>query len=190
MSTLAQLLDAPDTTRAALESHLDALATGAKIDQTRALGKRQLSRLWDLCDGGKLVMDEIVPPTANEDQTFEFAGRNSLAMFSNFEKHFAKHGDQIVGFNMNWHGAVSGWGSFTCDIAPARPDEVRFDYTALPKGVPSSWPSVRPHKGLISYFTYHNQYDYNRRVAKDVVIGCATILDKPRGAWYVLVRKS
>ncbi len=189
MATLADLLDSSEAKLAAIEAHLDALDAGARIAECRALGRKQLTRLWELA-APSLALDDLVPAAAMEGEKVEFAGKNSLPVFTHFEKHFTRHGGAIVGINVGATAFATGPGYFTCDTTSERPGEVRFDYTRVPSSAPQGWPVPRSNASGLSYFVYRDMHDYNRRVSKDVVIGAATRLGTPIDAYYVLARKA
>jgi hypothetical protein len=187
MSTLRELLELPDVVAATLEAHLDAREPLARIGECRALSARHLARLWELTAGGLLALDDFL---GSDGKPMEFAGKNSLPMFTHFEKHFVRHGGEVVGINVGATSFATGPGYFTCDVTDEKPGEVRFDYTRVPSEKPvEQWPSPRSNASGISFFVYRNMHDYNRRVSKDVVIGAATRLGKPIGQYYVLARK-
>jgi hypothetical protein len=191
-TTLDALLAAPDVDATRLATHLDALPPDERIHQCQALGKAAQRRLWDAAAAGEpLTIDFFVPAGTPAGTTVRFAGRNSLPMFTLFEKRFARAGDSIIGFNFQTMSFVTGPGYFT--LRPAgdtAPKEVLFDYTAVPppESAPAGWPPVRSNAAGLSRLVYNNLHDYNRRVSRDVVIGSATRLGKPMDSYYVLVR--
>ena len=188
MATLASLLDSPDVNLAAIETHLDGLDAAARVVECRALGKAQLAKLWGAAaPAGPLKLDDFV---GSDGEKVEFAGKNSLPLFTHFEKHFTRQGGEVIGINVGSTQFATGPGYFTCDATAERPSEIRFDYTRVPASAPAGWPTPKSNRGGLSYFVYRDMHDYNRRVAKGVVIGAATRLGTPIDAYYVLARKS
>ena len=57
--------------------------------------------------------------------------------------------------------------------APGEPheDEMFFDYTTDPPGIPAGWPAFKPNDVGLSRAVYMNMKDYVRRVATGVVVG-------------------
>lgn len=191
MATLSSLLDSSEVTLATVEKHLDGLDPGQRVAECRALSKRQLARLWEVsAPAGELKLDDLAGTVEKAGDRVEFAGKNSLPLFTHFEKHFVRHGGAVFGINVGATQFATGPGYFTCDVTGERAKEVRFDYTRVPSDVPAGWPAPRSNRSGISYFVYRDMHDYNRRVSKDVVIGAATRLGAPIDAYYVLARKA
>jgi hypothetical protein len=117
-----------------------------------------------------------------------FAGKNSLPMFTWFEKRFARQGGRIVGYNHQTMSWFTGPGYFTLAPSAERPKEVLFDYTTVPQTAPADWPPPRPNSAGFSKLVYNNLHDFCRRVARDVVIGEATRLGKPMNSYFLLAR--
>jgi hypothetical protein len=73
-ATFADLLmreNAP--TQAQLAAHLDALDVDARVEQCRALGKRQQKRLWEICaEAPAFTLEDLIPST--EKGTVRWAG--------------------------------------------------------------------------------------------------------------------
>ncbi len=170
---------------------LDALDAWERIRQCRELSGKQQARLYELAGAGEpLTLDDLVPPSLGEGKVVAFAGKNSLPAFSLFEKHFVRQGGVIVGINVQTMSFATGPGYYTCRAGEGSSvKEVLFDYTSVPSSAPAGWPEPRSNARGLSHFVYKNLHDYNRRVARDVVIGSATRLGKPMDSWYVLARK-
>src|ERR1700737_1647486 len=97
-STLGSLLAAADVTSERLAAHLDALASDERIQQCRALSKQQLARLGGAAGAaGAAVAPGDFGAGAGDGTPVEFAGKNSLAAFTHFEKHFVRHDGKLVG---------------------------------------------------------------------------------------------
>jgi hypothetical protein len=188
-TTFADLLmrqSAP--TQAQLAAHLEALDVDQRVTQCRALGKRLQRRLWEICaDAAAFTLEDLIP--AAETGTVRWAGKNSLALFTHFEKRFARQNGVVVGYNFNpgiaW---FTGPGYFTTVQAPDRPREILFDYTRVPSTPPEGWPPVKPNTGGTGKLVYGGMHDFCRRVSSTVIIGAATRLGKPIDAYFVLAR--
>jgi hypothetical protein len=187
-TTFAELLSRSDVTQPQLAAHLDALDTEERVRQCRALGKTQQRRLWEVCaEAAAFTLEDLIPST--ETGTVRWAGKNSLALFTHFEKRFARQNGVVVGYNFNpgiaW---FTGPGYFTTVQAPERPREILFDYTSTPTTGPSGWPPPKANTGGTAKLVYGNMHDFCRRVSSTVIIGAATRLGKPIDAYFVLAR--
>jgi hypothetical protein len=186
-STFADLLLRAEVTQSQLAAHLDALDGEARVEQCRALGKRLQKRLWQVCaDAPVFTLEDLIPST--EKGTVRWAGKNSLALFTHFEKRFARQDGVVVGYNFNpGIGWFTGPGYFTTVQAEGeRAREILFDYTRVPSVAPENWPPVRANTSGTAKLVYGNMHDFCRRVSSTVIIGAATRLGKPIDAYFVL----
>lgn len=187
-STFADLLLRAEVSHAELAAHLDVLDTEVRVEQCRALGKRHQRRLWEVCaEAPAFTLEDLIPST--ETGTVRWAGKNSLALFTNFEKRFARHEGVVVGYNFNpgiaW---FTGPGYFTTVQAEGeRAREILFDYTRVPSTAPhGDWPPVKANTSGTGRLVYGNMHDFCRRVSSTTIIGAATRLGKPIDAYFVL----
>ncbi len=183
---------------AEISAFLDSLDGAARVATCRAMPGRLQAALWKLCQGAPPVtVDDMVSHevdgqevAAAPGQTVIWAGKNSLPLFTLFEKRFARLGDAVVGYNHQSISWLTGPGYYTCVIKPERPSEVLFDYTQIPSTTPpDEWPAVKPNTRGLSFFVYRNMHDYCRRVARGVVLGEATRLGKPIDSYFLLARR-
>jgi len=188
-TTFAELLQRTDVTQPLLAAHLDALSAEERVRQCRALNKRLLKRLWEVAaDAPPFTLEDLIPST--EKGTAQWAGKNSLPLFTHFEKHFARQGADVVGYNVNPGTAwFTGPGYFMTVQPPDRPKEILIDYTRVPAQAPAGWPAVKPNTSGGGKLVYGNMHDYCRRVSQTVIIGAATRFGKPIDAYFVLARK-
>jgi hypothetical protein len=187
--TLATLLSTEGVTQPQLAAHLDALDADGRVREIRALSGPLQKRLWEVCaNAPAFTVDDLVPPSLGEGKTVIWAGKNSLAAFTRFEKHFARLGGKVIGFNHQTMSWITGPGFFTCKASPQDPRELLFDYTDVPSQGLAEWPQPRANERGFSYFVYRGLHDFNRRVSKDVIIGFATRLGKPIDSYFVLAR--
>lgn len=187
--SLAGLLRAPGATRLSISAFLDGLDEEARLREVRALPGGLQRKLWDACAGAAVSLDEFVPSSLPEGQVLVYGGRNSLPLFSIFEKRFARVGGAVVGYN---HSAVSGLigpGYFTVEPGTgARAGELFFDYERVPATAPAGCPPVRANTSGLGKLVFGGLHDFCRRVAAGVVIGEATRRGKPMGSYFVLAR--
>ena len=191
-TTFVDLLRRADITQAQLAAHLDALDAEERVAQCRALGKAQQRKLWEVCaDAAAFTLEDLIPSTATSE--VRWAGKNSLPLFTHFEKRFFRQGaagaQTVVGYNFNpgiaW---FTGPGYFTTVQASDRPREILFDYTRVPQAAPEGWPPVKPNTSGTGKLVYGGMHDFCRRVSSTVIIGAATRLGKPIDAYFVLAR--
>jgi len=162
-----------------------------RIKQCREMSGKQLGRLYGLCESAPVcTLDFFVPPSLKEGEAAMFAGKNSLAAFTHFEKHFIRHNGAIIGINVQSMSWVTGPGYFTIPGAvEGFPKEILFDYTQTPETAPEGWPAPKKNTAGLSRFVYKDMHDWNRLVSPDVCIGMATRLGEAIGQFYVLARK-
>jgi hypothetical protein len=193
--TLSDLLRDASVTQPQLAAHLDGLDSAARVQQIRALDKAAQKRLWEACASAPaFTVEQLVAGVAPGTPVI-WAGKNSLPLFTVFEKRFASivvpGGTAVLGYNHQASSWMTGPGYFTAIPSPESAKEVRIDYTKEPAAttnVPAGWPAIKPNKAGLSRFIYNNLYDYLRYVSKDVCIGFATRLGKPMDSYFVLAR--
>ena len=118
-------------------------------------------------------------------------GRNSLPAFSRFQKRFARIGNVIVGYNHQITSFVTGPGYFI--VRPptpgeAKPDELFFDYTTDPPGIPTGWPAFKPSDEGMGRLVWMNMKDFCRRVGPGVLVGKAYKRGVEMGAYFTLTK--
>jgi hypothetical protein len=157
--------------------HLDALEPHAKLAQVLAVKGKWVKALYDAALGAPPVrLDEFVPPSTTG-TTLIYEGRNSLALFTRFQKRFlrTKKG-VIVGYNHQSMMWLTGPGHFVFQAADGKdpvPDEPYIDYIAEPPEIPEGWPAYKPNDQGLSRPVYGFMHDYMRRVANEVYVGKA-----------------
>ena len=170
---------------------LNALSPDERLQQVLSITGRRVKYLYDAAKGAEtLRLDEFVPE--DEKGTVIFEGRNSLPMFSRFQKRFARLGGEVVGYNhqpVAVVGSVIGPGYFVVrspDGQGEHGDELYFDYTVAPPGQPSGWPAYKPNEKGLSKPVYAHMIDYCRRVASGVLVGKAYKHGAEMGAYFTL----
>jgi hypothetical protein len=172
-----------------ISSYLDALSPADKLAQVLAVTGKRVGKLYDcVADAPTTLLEEFAPNTLAEGETLIYEGRNSLPMFTRFQKRFQRGKDGIVvGFNFQTMSFVTGPGYFVVvDGDDFKPNELLFDYTREPPFFPAGWPEYKPNTKGLSKQVYGNMKDYCRRVAKGVVVGAAFRNGKAEGAWFTL----
>ena len=192
MVTLANLLDKAGITLPEITEHLESLPHPVRIAQTVEINKRQQMKLWLVAEnsGHALDMTYVVPEKAKPFEFFPFEGKNSLPLFTRFQKVFYRLPDSSCGgYNNQPMAWLTGPGYYVAGISPKNPQEIEVDYMRVPDQKPAGWPAIVPNRGWWG-MVYGGTKDYLRWVSKDVVIGRATKGGvEPMPNWFVLCRK-
>ena len=103
-------------------------------------------------------------------------GKNSLPVFSIFEKRFARpHDDATVawGFNFSPVMKVVGPGHFVLRAGNERHAEMHVDYYSIPEEQLDGAPALKENTAGIQTLVYGNMIDVLRRVSAHVSVGRA-----------------
>ncbi len=191
-TSLAQAVDG-GASREAIASFMNGLSPRKRVDEALSItGKRQAKLFEAVADGPALTVQDFVPDDVTLGRTIIFEGRNSLPMFTRFQKRFARvESGQVVGYNHQTWAAVTGPGFFV--VKEGEPGarvlkELYLDYTEVPREVPSGWPPFKPNEAGLSLLVYANMKDYMRQIADNVVIGAAYKRGKGQNQTFILAR--
>ena len=175
---------------------LDGLPSADRILAVRALGRSEQRRLYEAADGvARVQLVDLVPPSTPDLVPVRHYGRNTLPLFTLFEKRFARpRGEdpsapkRLVGFNFQTMAPLTGPGYFVArdDVAKG---EVLIDYREVPTQAPDGWPPIRGNDRGLGRLVYGNMVDTLRRVSEHVTIGSAARGGKDLGSWFVLCRE-
>ena len=179
--TLAELLGPANVTMGAIAGHLDGLTGDERTAQCLALTPPQQKKLWHLASQSPANPQ----PLLGEDGQAIFVGRNTLQLFTRFEKRFARVGDAVFGYNRHRLSPIIGPGYFTVVSKPAA---LMFDYANVPASSPNEWPRVRANTRGLAKAVYGGLIDDVVWVARDVLIGSARRGDAPLDSYFVLAR--
>jgi hypothetical protein len=176
---------------------LDELGPPERIAAIRCMAARDQRRLYDAVQGFAPVrLVELVSPQKADFAAVRHYGKNSLPLFSAFEKRFCRPPGQepeapaaLIGFNYQLMAPLTGPGYFIA-VEDAARGEVLIDYRRLPDCAPADWPDVRPNDRGLSRFVYGFMVDTLRRVSEHVTIGSAARNGKDTGNWFVLCREA
>ena len=169
---------------------LDALVGVDRVVAVRSLGPAAQRALWELVDGfSEMTLADLVPRTTPPYEAVIHYGRNTLPMFTMFEKRFYRMGDgsSVGGANFQTLSPLTGPGYFVARKNDDKP-EVLIDYTCLPKDKPSDFPEIRDNESGIARLVYGSMMDAVRRVSDHVSIGAALRNGEMIGAYFVLCR--
>ncbi len=191
--TLRKLLD-QGAGREEIAVLMNELSPGERVDQALSITGGRVAKLFRAVEGGpQLTLQHFVPDDVATSRTVIFEGRNSLPMFTRFQKRFARlESGQLIGYNHQTMAFATGPGFFV--VKEGRPDasllkELYLDYTDVPKEVPSGWPRFHPNAAGLSLLVYANMKDYMRQVATNVYIGAAYKRGKGQNQYFILARQ-
>jgi hypothetical protein len=195
-SFVARLNESPIKV-AELAAFLDGLAPQERVEAIRAAGRREQRSLWKAVDGfGEVRLVDIVPPRVADLATVRHHGRNTLPLFTHFEKRFCRppgrapeNPGELWGFNFQTLAPLTGPGYFVVREDRSR-GEAWVDYREVPPEAPPGWPPVRDNEGGLGRFIYGGMVDTLRRVSEHVTIGSAARAGREMGSWFLLCREA
>ena len=175
---------------------LDGMTHEQRVAAVRSLGRSEQRRLYEGVDGFRpLRLEHLVPPATGDFEPVRHFGKNTLPLFSHFEKRFCRprgadavKPGELHGFNFQTMQPVTGPGYFVAHEDANRP-EVLVDYNAVPSAHPKGWPTIRRNEAGLSRFVYGFMVDTLRRVSEHVSIGSAARKGKDLGSWFILCRE-
>jgi hypothetical protein len=187
-SSLPNLLESGASAKE-IESFLDGLPPAARLQQVLAVTGRGVKHLYDAVrDAPTVTLEELV--AQGRKGTVIYEGRNSLPLFSRFQKRFTRiESGAVIGYNHQTMSFITGPGYFIVRPASGEGEhgkELLFDYTEPPPAEPPGWPSYKPNDRGFSKAVYMNMKDYVRRVARGVVVGKAYRLGVDQKAYFSL----
>jgi hypothetical protein len=162
---------------------LDAASEADRIAVVQAMSRNAQKRLWSVASAGSLAGGELIMADATE----RFAGRNSLALFSRFEKWFFRSGERTFGMNRHALRPLIGPGYFGVQERPS--GGLVFDYGKLPDAAPQAWPAVRSNDKGLARAVYGGLVDEVVWVSRDVLVGAAFRDGRPMDSYFVLARR-
>jgi len=181
-----------------VSAYLGNLTAPQRWGELCSLSKRCQRTLYLKAEASEpLSLQDFVPAGAPDTTEVVHAGRNSLPMFRDFEKRFARTEGRVYGYNEGSLRGLIGPGYFvirpTIGAEQAR-GAVVVDYFEVPQGpVPVGWPDIRPNWKGLQYFVYHKTRDYLRGVAPGITIGSAwkTLLGRERAlnSYFILMQR-
>ena len=192
----AQLRETPPKPRE-IARLLDAMNHARRVDAIRALGRAEQRKLYAAVDGFRPVrLTDLVPVAAGDFASVRHYGKNTLPLFSHFEKRCCRPPGadpeaptELYGYNFGPTTSMVGPGYFVAREAPDRP-EIRIDYRELPASHPDGWPEIRPNDRGVSRFVYGFMVDTLRGVSEHVSIGSAARHGRDLGSWFILCREA
>jgi len=193
-ATLKELLAPERPDAAKVRAFLDGLDhAGRMVAVTSLQGTSLQAKLYEMAAPAPPVgLDDLVPRDVSPLREVIWHGKNSLPMFTTFQKRFCRpKGDrgatELWGYNHQTLAWVTGPGYFVCHPDGTAPAAI--DYRVVPPEVPPGWPEVKPNSAGLSRFVYNNMVDYLRRVSAHVLIGRAHRDGKALPNYFLLCRE-
>jgi hypothetical protein len=188
----------PSVDRHELAKVLDEVGDDARFKAVAELGRKELASLYEAAvDNAPVTIDDYVPPGVPPMTEVIHDGKNSLALFTRFQKRFCRPAGEtssreLWGYNEQEMRFFTGPGYFVA-YHPTEPlalqGGVVIDYQRVPADKPAGWPPILPNTARLSRFIYNGTVDVMRRVSGHVTIGRAMRGRQPMDAWFVLVRR-
>ena len=193
MGTLATELKRGAADMNGLATWLDGLSKEERTAEVLGLGKSAQRTLWALCSGRDVGIEDMVPSTIPPLQSVRHIGKNSLPVFSRFEKRFCRisaDANLLVGYNEGPTRPYVGPGYFTTRISEetARGTTV-IDYTMIRSEQADGWPKIKPNTNGLCKLVYGEMLDYLRKVSTHVTIGKAWKYGKETENYFMLLRE-
>lgn len=179
------LSGAPEQALLRLQSLLDESSPADRVALLRRARPKHLERLFELCRDQPLTEQDLVPGTGPGESLHD--GINSLAAFRAFQKRFFRSPEgALAGYNPGPFNWATTPGYF---VVRREGEHLLFDYTALPREVPSDWPPLVPNRKKLGRFVYYGLRDDMRRVSSHVCVGAVARHGQPIDTWFALARR-
>jgi hypothetical protein len=192
MPRLTDLLASTPIDLHAVTAHLDGLDPEQRIDEVRQVPGSQQKRLFAASKGWRVLDFAYYVPTEKPERQFvRHLGKNSLPVFSHFEKRFARptHESKVLwGFNHGPTMALIGPGHFIMREGPGE-GELHVDYYSLPSERLDGAPPLKANDKGISNLVYGNMIDVLRGVSEHVSVGRAIKHGKETPNYFLLCRE-
>lgn len=176
-----------------LAATLDGLGHEGRVHAFHDWSAKRMAAVYEAAKGFRPAeLDFLVPGALAPLTEVIHDGKNSLPMFSHFQKRFVKLEDgSVAGYNHNEGlAALPGPGYFVVRAGEGEhAGELAIDYRAQPTQKPEAWPRIRRNGGLLGSIVYGGMVDYLRVLSAHVSLGHATRGEKSRGQYFVLVRR-
>jgi hypothetical protein len=191
------LLTASPIEPAKVASFLDGLGHEDRVGAIRAAGRSGQRKLYDAVKGfAPVKLVDLVAPETGDLTPVRHYGKNTLPLFTHFEKRFCRAAGadpespgELYGFNFQTLAPVTGPGYFVA-VEDEQRDEVLVDYRRLPSSHPPDWPTIVSNERGLSRLVYGFMVDTLRRVSEHVTIGSAAKRGKDLGSWFILCREA
>lgn len=201
--SLDALLQDPNTTIATVQEQLRSLDFEDRLAACMKLGKKAQRRLYQLSVDEPCTLESMVPADIPPRTEVILEGKNSLPIFTRFEKRFcwAEGDDKVLyGYNEGFTRKFIGPGYFVAHLTNDPRGDTSWvkhgasvvNYLLVPPSqdaVVEGWPKVVPNTRGLQYFVYRGMTDFMHKVTDDVSIGAAFKGEKDMDSYFVLVRR-
>jgi hypothetical protein len=179
---------------------LDGFGHEGRLRAVMHWNRAMLAALYEALAGFRpIAAADFVPAGTPPRTPIIHHGKNSLPLFSHFQKRFCRgdgaEEDVLWGYNEQTWGSFTGPGYFTAR-AEGGPGEVVIDYRKLPPGKPDAWPPIEPNESRLGRFVYAGMVDRLRGLSTHVTLGRAfrarsgeAAAATPMDAWFALCRE-
>jgi len=193
MTTFRDLLSRDSIDMEAVATHLNSLDHAQRVLEVRAVPGSLQAGLFEAARGFRALTMGYYVPTATPDRQFvRHYGKNSLPVFSHFEKRFVRPGpDSAVLWGFN-HGPVMGLigpGHFVLRTGPDN-GELHVDYYSVPAEQVDGAPRLQSNTAGLSRFVYGRMIDVLRGVSDHVSIGRAVKHGRDTPNYFLLTREA
>ena len=194
MNKLQELLSTKPIDMDAVSAHLDAMPHEERVAEVRSIGLRLQRDLFNAADGWATIdLEHFIPQKVPNKHFVKHYGKNSLPLFTHFEKHFARPVDDAKeGWGFNESGdfvkTVVGPGWFITRKGD-KAGEVDIDYYRIPGRQLDGAPALKPNNSGLSYFVYGNMVDVMRKVSDHVSVGNAVKNGGRTDNYFLLTRE-
>jgi hypothetical protein len=186
----------PTVNLSRLTTVLDELGHEGRLATIRGWERSHQARLYEAAQGYQpLTLEHFVPASMAPLTEVIHHGKNSLPMFTHFQKRFTRpEGQEAVlwGYNHQQNQGFTGPGYFSVHTNVEKDmheGEVAIDYRKLPPDKVSAWPEIIPNEARLGRFVYAGMVDVMRGLSKHVSIGRAWKNGGWMDAWFVLCRE-
>ncbi|MEC8024338.1 MAG: hypothetical protein VX223_10420 [Myxococcota bacterium] len=188
MADFTNLISASSLDLDEIREWLDTASPVERLAAVRGISGKQQALLFSATEGRPgLTLSSIVPSDTDPLVEVIHHGRNSLPMFNDFQKRFARTSEDgvLVGYNeqsMRW---ATGPGYF---IAREEGAEIAIDYRQLPDVKVDSWPEIISQSAKLGRLVYFGMVDMLRPVSSHVTVGRAWKGGKVTNNYFLLCR--
>jgi len=193
MPSFKELLQKTPLDLAEVARHLDGLSHDQRVEEVYAIPGKLQRKLFSAAAAGSLGVDYFVPESTPSRKFVRHYGKNSLPVFSRFEKRFARPqdgADTAWGFNFSPVMAIVGPGHFILRDGSDRHPEMHVDYYDIPSERIDGAPPLKENTAGIQTLVYGNMVDVLRRVSDHVTIGRAIKKGKETHNYFLLCREA
>ena len=186
--TLGEIIDSGGGLQP-VRDFLQTLSIAQRVRACQSLKPQQIHTLWESAADVPLVDVEELIPAKNE--TFVYALKNTLPLFSCSEKRFFRSEEDALGYNQTDALATffAGPGYFRVRRDPTQGVLV-FDYVDLPETVPDTWPPLVDNATRIRKLVYGGMIDYIRVVAPGTFVGHPYRGEKAERVRFLITRST